>query len=237
MTNYVICERSLHHAHAGSKARDDIRQVLESQSWQPFEVRPGENKGYFDKLVCVGRTLADWHRLERTVRCGDVVLVQFPLIMYNKVSLYALPSVRRMKARGALFVFLIHDLETLRGYSYADFDKQWVTEADLLISHNPRMSEVLRKYGATVPIVEIGIFDYLLPQANPVPVEQRHGIDIAGNLSHAKPNTCIGWPSDSPKPTSICTGRNMTGGTAKRRGTAESSHPMNCQTNWKDDLV
>ena len=53
MTNYVICERSLHHAHAGSKARDDIRQVLESQSWQPFEVRPGENKGYFDKLVCV----------------------------------------------------------------------------------------------------------------------------------------------------------------------------------------
>ena len=57
MTNYVICERSLHHAHAGSKARDDIRQVLESQSWQPFEVRPGENKGYFDKLVCVGRTL------------------------------------------------------------------------------------------------------------------------------------------------------------------------------------
>lgn len=93
------------------KARDDIRQVLESQSWQPFEVRPGENKGYFDKLVCVGRTLADWHRLERTVRCGDVVLVQFPLIMYNKVSLYALPSVRRMKARGALFVFLIHDLK------------------------------------------------------------------------------------------------------------------------------
>lgn len=163
MTNYVICERSLHHAHAGSKARDDIRQVLESQSWQPFEVRPGENKGYFDKLVCVGRTLADWHRLERTVRCGDVVLVQFPLIMYNKVSLYALPSVRRMKARGALFVFLIHDLETLRGYSYTDFDKQWVTEADLLISHNPRMSEVLRKYGATVPIVEIGIFD--LPAA------------------------------------------------------------------------
>ena len=68
MTNYVICERSLHHAHAGSKARDDIRQVLESQSWQPFEVRPGENKGYFDKLVCVGRTLAVWHRLERTVR-------------------------------------------------------------------------------------------------------------------------------------------------------------------------
>ena len=186
MTNYVICERSLHHAHAGSKARDDIRQVLESQSWQPFEVRPGENKGYFDKLVCVGRTLADWHRLERTVRCGDVVLVQFPLIMYNKVSLYALPSVRRMKARGALFVFLIHDLETLRGYSYTDFDKQWVTEADLLISHNPRMSEVLRKYGATAPIVEIGIFDYLLPQANPVPVEQRHGIDIAGNLSHGK---------------------------------------------------
>ena len=132
MTNYVICERSLHHAHAGSKARDDIRQVLESQSWQPFEVRPGENKGYFDKLVCVGRTLADWHRLERTVRCGDVVLVQFPLIMYNKVSLYALPSVRRMKARGALFVFLIHDLETLRGYSYTDFDKQWVTEAVIL---------------------------------------------------------------------------------------------------------
>lgn len=237
MTNYVICERSLHHAHAGSKARDDIRQVLESQSWQPFEVRPGENKGYFDKLVCVGRTLADWHRLERTVRCGDVVLVQFPLIMYNKVSLYALPSVRRMKARGALFVFLIHDLETLRGYSYTDFDKQWVTEADLLISHNPRMSEVLRKYGATVPIVEIGILITCCRRRILCPWNSVTASISREISAMAKPNTCIGWPSDSPKPTSICTGRNMTGGTAKRRGTAESSHPMNCQTNWKDDSV
>lgn len=45
MTKYVICERSLHHAHAGSKARDDIRRLLEQEAWQPFEVHPGENKG------------------------------------------------------------------------------------------------------------------------------------------------------------------------------------------------
>lgn len=44
MTKYVICERSLHHAHAGSKARDDIRRLLEQEAWQPFEVHPGENQ-------------------------------------------------------------------------------------------------------------------------------------------------------------------------------------------------
>ncbi len=186
MTKYVICERSLHHAHAGSKARDDIRRLLEQEAWQPFEVHPGENKGYFDKLLCVGYTIADWKRLERVVQSGDVVLVQFPLIMYNKVSLYALPSVRRMKAREVRFIMLVHDLESLRGYSFTDFDKQWVAEADMLISHNPRMSKVLREYGATAPIKEIGVFDYLLPTVTPIPPEARHGIDIAGNLSHEK---------------------------------------------------
>lgn len=186
MTKYVICERSLHHAHAGSKARDDIRQLLEQDAWKPFEVHPGENKGYVDKLLCVGYTIADWKRLERAVKPADVVLIQFPLIMYNKVSLYALPSVRRMKERGVRFIMLVHDLESLRGYSFTDFDKQWVAEADALISHNPRMSEVLRDYGAKAPIKEIGIFDYLLPAVTLVPPEQRHGIDIAGNLSHDK---------------------------------------------------
>ena len=183
MTNYVICERSLHHAHAGSKARDDIRRLLEQEAWQPFEVHPGENKGYFDKLLCVGYTIADWKRLERVVQSGDVVLVQFPLIMYNKVSLYALPSVRRMKAREVRFIMLVHDLESLRGYSFTDFDKQWVAEADMLISHNPRMSKVLREYGATAPIKEIGVFDYLLPTVTPIPPEARHGIDRAVKLS------------------------------------------------------
>lgn len=48
------------------------------------------------------------------------------------------------------------------------------------------MSEVLREYGAKAPIKEIGIFDYLLPDVTPVPPERRHGIDIAGNLSHDK---------------------------------------------------
>lgn len=186
MTKYVICERSLHHAHAGSKARDDIRQLLEQDAWKPFEVHPGENKGYVDKLLCVGYTIADWKRLERTVQPADVVLIQFPLIMYNKVSLYALPSVRRMKEQGVRFIMLVHDLESLRGYSFTGFDKQWVAEADALISHNPRMSEVLREYGAKAPIKEIGIFDYLLPDMTPVPPERRHGIDIAGNLSHDK---------------------------------------------------
>ena len=106
--------------------------------------------------------------------------------MYNKVSLYALPSVRRMKAREVRFIMLVHDLESLRGYSFTDFDKQWVAEADMLISHNPRMSKVLREYGATAPIKEIGVFDYLLPTVTPIPPEARHGIDIAGNLSHEK---------------------------------------------------
>ena len=181
MTKYVICERSLHHAHAGSKARDDIRRLLEQEAWQPFEVHPGENKGYFDKLLCVGYTIADWKRLERVVQSGDVVLVQFPLIMYNKVSLYALPSVRRMKAREVRFIMLVHDLESLRGYSFTDFDKQWVAEADMLISHNPRMSKVLREYGATAPIKEIGVFDYLLPTVTPIPPEARHGIVLTAS--------------------------------------------------------
>lgn len=186
MTNYVICERSLHHAHAGSKARDDIRQILETNSWHPFEVHPGENKGYIDKLICIQHTVSDWHKLSNAVNPGDLVFVQFPLIMYNKVSLFALSFIDKMKDHGVRFIFLIHDLESLRGYSYTDFDKRWISKADIIISHNKRMSEVLREYGATAPIIELGIFDYLLPTVNPVPVMQRHGIDIAGNLSHKK---------------------------------------------------
>lgn len=186
MTKYVICEHSLHHAHAGSKARDDVRQILEQNDWHPFEVHPGENKGYVDKVICIGYTLFDWHKLSRMVRPGDLIFVQFPLIMYNKVSLYALPLIDKMKNNGVRIILLIHDLESLRGYSYTEFDKRWISKADLIISHNDEMSKVLRDYGAAAPIIELGVFDYLLTNAQPCPINNRHGIDIAGNLSHNK---------------------------------------------------
>ena len=70
-----------------------------------------------------------------------------------------------------------------------------------------------------------------------MPVEQRHGIDIAGNLSHGKAEYVYRLAERFPKADINLYGPKYDRRNGKTAWYRESSHPINCQTNWKDDSV
>ena len=110
MNNYCIVERDSHEFHAGSKARNDVGQILTDQGWTALPVHRSRGKGIPDKLKMAAVTWMDWRKVCRTVGQGDTLLVQYPLDMYPKVSRVAIPFLRKMREKGVQLIFLIHDL-------------------------------------------------------------------------------------------------------------------------------
>ena len=91
------------------------------------------------------------------------------------------------------YVFLIHDLETLRGLFVDDrekfelWDKTMLEIADYIISHNDKMTQYLVDYGIPKDrIFDLEVFDYLYPNENTITYDK--SVLLAGNLNPQKSN-------------------------------------------------
>lgn len=187
MNNYCIVERDSHEFHAGSKARNDVGQILTDQGWTALPVHRSRGKGIPDKLKMAAVTWMDWRKVCRTVGQGDTLLVQYPLDMYPKVSWVAIPFLRKMREKGVQLIFLIHDLDSLRGIEN-NGERQFLETADVLVAHNQVMAEYLceRGYGDKA-IRTLGLFDYLSEEASPAcNTGDPWQVVVAGNLKPDK---------------------------------------------------
>lgn len=187
MKNYCMVERDSHEFHAGSKARNDVGEILAAQGWTALSVHRSQRKGVPDKLKMAAVTWMDWRKVSRTVAQGDTLLVQYPLDMYPKVSRLAIPFLRRMKRRGVQLIFLVHDLDSLRGIE-GNGERQFLDTADVLIAHNQVMAEYLceRGYGDKA-IRTLGLFDYLAEDVSPLcNTGDPREVVVAGNLDPHK---------------------------------------------------
>lgn len=183
MNNYCIVERDSHEFHAGSKARNDVGQILTDQGWTALSVHRSRGKSIPDKLKMAAVTWMDWRKVCRTVGQGDTLLVQYPLDMYPKVSRVAIPFLRKMREKGVQLIFLIHDLDSLRGIEN-NGERQFLETADVLVAHNQVMAEYLceRGYGDKA-IRTLGLFDYLSEEACPAcNTGDPREVVVAGNL-------------------------------------------------------
>lgn len=186
MEKYCVIERDFVENHAGSKARNDIAEILIREHWNPLTVHHSEEKGTLDKLKMVLLTWNDWNRICRRVPSDAELLIQYPLAMYPKVSTVAIPFIRKMKSRNIRLVFLIHDLDSLRGGN-GEREREFLQYADVLIAHNPVMTEYLKTHGyANKKIYSLGLFDYLLPDKIEKKAYKKEDIIIAGNLKKEK---------------------------------------------------
>ncbi len=162
-------------ANAGSKPSRDFEDVLERMHVH--------NIGLRRRITNSGRKWWIWNRLSalaamiRMPRNG-VVILQYPeqpLIhqIFNKA-----------KKRNNRIIALIHDINELRGFpsNYPDL----LRAADVLIAHTPAMKLWIEKNINTyVPVVELGIFDYLGKETFPsVDLVESKSIDVvfAGRL-------------------------------------------------------
>lgn len=187
MKQYCIVERDSHEFHAGSKARNDVGEILAGQGWTALPVHRSQGKGVADKLKMAAVTWLDWREVSRQVGQGDMLLVQYPLDMYPKVSRVSIPFLRKMKETGAQLIFLIHDLDSLRGIE-GNGERQFLELADLLIAHNQVMAEYLCELGyGDKAIRTLGLFDYLAQDVSPsCNTGDPREVVVAGNLKPDK---------------------------------------------------
>ena len=97
MKNFCVIEKNSRENHAGSKARNDVAEILENCGYTPVCVHHSEEKGTLDKLKMSVLTLSDWNHVSKVADSNNRIIIQYPLAMYPKVSQLAVPFVRKMK--------------------------------------------------------------------------------------------------------------------------------------------
>ncbi len=187
MGKYCVVEKNFIENHAGSKARNDIADILVREGWEPLVVHHSEEKGTLDKIKMLFLTRNDWSKIYHKIPEHSELLIQYPLAMYPKVSTVAIPFLKKIKRKNVKLTFLIHDLDSLRGV-YTNGEREFLSTADVIIAHNPVMVDYLKQSGySDKEIRSLNIFDYL---AKDTMAGRKAGekteVVIAGNLKREK---------------------------------------------------
>lgn len=115
------------------------------------------------------------------LRKGDVLLLQYPLKKYYDFI------VKKAVKHGVKVVTLIHDLGSFRRKKLTvDEEISRLNRSHILMVHTNEMAEWLRCHGITVPIIEIGLWDYISDAPFPDEIEKNIGEKVtlvyAGDL-------------------------------------------------------
>lgn len=179
---------------AGTKAIKDINTICVQCGWKEiFFLQPKNKKNiginYLNKILV---NLKNWRYLKKIVKPGDYVLYQHPMYFGTKFANIYIPKLRKKKIK---FIALIHDLESLRKYTYSsenDYksymfgDLVLLRKFDAIIAHNKSMIKYLVNHGFDErKIICLEIFDYLC-DTQFVDYNLKSEIVIGGNLNEDK---------------------------------------------------
>ena len=207
MMKYYLKERDAleeNRKNAGSKARNDVEVILESEGYQPVDVVIPYKKV---KTVfgAVTTTVSNYRFFQKQLKHlskGDQLLMQFPPRSHSALF----PKlIRTLRKRGITVTFLVHDLEMMRYRDKSELpfmkrlrisleETRLIRTADFIICHNEKMKGYL--IDQRLPeqkLIPLGIFDYLTqfdPGEKAVDRLNEVGnrVIIAGNLS---PEKCV----------------------------------------------
>ena len=178
---------------ANQKARTDIQYIAHEQGQFEYVCRVvSARKGVTSLLDTVFLCKL------QLIKKYSIFLLQYPTNLRYEYTCYIMSVLKRKKCKIALF---IHDLSGVR---FGDKtlllnEKKILEQANVIISHNEKMTECLRKeYGLFNKIVDLGIFDYLMDTSNG---ESRcvDRIIVAGNLDLAKAGYLTTMASQNPR--------------------------------------
>ena len=169
---------------ASVKAHIDIDHFLMELQYKSlvFETRQGSNKisREFKRLISI-------MRLRKKVEKNDTIVIHYPIYSSKlDIDLFYKNVVRRADRR----IAIIHDLAFLRD-SNPPIQKDINLEIcrlnmfNVVIVHNHAMGEILKHYGLTAHVVELGIFDYRGNDDGDATSMKngKHKIFFAGNLN------------------------------------------------------
>ena len=175
---------------AASKAHEDVEYFLKKRGYRRLTVRLHDlsKKAWYDKLIRHATYLKDWLTIYRTVEENSLLLIQFPLKLNAPFKEKFLQALREKK--GVKTVFLVHDLETLRGLEGQGKANE-LTElhalSDCIICHNERMKDYLTEQGIpSDKLFVLELFDYHTAALEQERVATRGSVIVAGNLHPQK---------------------------------------------------
>lgn len=170
---------------ASVKPRTDIAQFLTGPDTRVVNV-PIDVNSKFSKAVGISWTLSAYLREAIAGMNPQVVYIQYPA--YSAVVMdHALKILR--KRSSSKIVLLVHDVESLRmSADHPEFltaEIRRFNSVDGLIVHNQAMADWLSDQGATVPMSQLQLFDYINPQRL-ITDATSSNICFAGNLRKAQ---------------------------------------------------
>ena len=205
---YYLKEEFLHDnnvKNAGNKARNDVEEIVKIDGYQALLLsvdnwyEMSTFKAQLHKSKAFGRALDQLQQ-------GDELLIQFPMLHH---SFFTTHHVKKAQKKGVKVHFIIHDLEALRYVNVENFplkhkiriqiqESGLLAAADGIIAHNPVMKSVLVEKGISEDkIVNLGIFDYLIPD-----FQEKSGLTkdqpiiVAGNLAQEKAGYLYSLPEE-----------------------------------------
>ena len=199
--------------HAGSKARDDVEEILASidgvrkLSFTAPNMKRDSRENILLKLGGHVAAAKSWHEILTCPSGGDWLVVQFPPFNH---SLFLYKELEQVKKRGVRLVYLVHDLDCLRlNESESTRSRLWrirqeeiklLPIADVLVVHNTHMKEEMLQRNLTgdAMVTVLDIFDYLVSNVNAPWAHAEWGrpVVVAGNLKPEKAGYIYQLPQD-----------------------------------------
>lgn len=164
----------------GDKAKTDVEAIIQSIGYRNIGLRQRRVKSAVGAYFI---TLASVLKGVMSLKEGDILLIQYPLKKYYDFV------VRHANARGAKVITLIHDLGSFRRKKLTvEFEIERLNRSSAIVIHSPAMRKWLVDNGVTVPMTELGLWDYLsdsVSAAQDFAPKGRFRLMFAGNASPA----------------------------------------------------
>ncbi|MCP0887606.1 galactofuranosyltransferase [Ligilactobacillus sp. WILCCON 0076] len=178
MNNYVLSSvLDKNSKHAGPKAKVDIDEFLQEEGYQVLSLNLPTSR--LDKL---GYRFFKLPQLFKGKKIDNIIF-QYPIysVFLTKQIIAAI-----RKYTQARIIFVIHDVETLRIYKENSIFKQdelaIFNSVDMLIVHNAKMLNWLKKQGIITKMITLGVFDYRNHQIMQPEHRYNKTVCFAGNL-------------------------------------------------------
>ena len=175
---------------AGSKARYDVREIAGKLGYEIIKVHSARGEVGSTTRECSDKLIRDeWNRLLNYIPEKAIVMIQSP-VPYDTKLVEEIYLQMKLK-KGIRFIYIIHDLETLRKIYDLELYKDEINLlkgiGDFFIVHNDKMRKYLVGQGLDASkVCSLKIFDYLCEGKKTATMRFDKSITIAGNLSLQK---------------------------------------------------
>ena len=175
----VVATRAKMTAHAGGKAKSDVRTLALRHGMRPVDMdNSGSHSQKARRSVLEAPSLA---RSLSSLRADEVLLCQYPI---GQVGI----RIASRLGRQARSIAFIHDIESLRQGVDPSTEMRLLGRFDAVVVHTPAMQRWLQAQIPGVSTAVLDVFDYLVaePHRRPVASALPASLVVAGSLRPSK---------------------------------------------------